>query len=203
MIQKKKNRKLFSPNVPKYSNKNFGMWKHNKSRNEIFKVDNKTTKSKIYSGITTEQASVMSYGSNQNTNRAHNNKTNISKELIGCANSNRINSNSSINTKTTNFSSGNNVKDIALLGINQCEDEIKNLNMIENMIMKYYDNINKKKSSFKRKNVIYKKLSPTNITKNDIDYTIYKRNTNYHKKLVKNNKSLDYKTVTINNTNRI
>ena len=199
----KKNRKLFSPNVPKYSNKNFGMWKHNKSRNEIFKVDNKTTKSKIYSGITTEQASVMSYGSNQNTNRAHNNKTNISKELIGCANSNRINSNSSINTKTTNFSSGNNVKDIALLGINQCEDEIKNLNMIENMIMKYYDNINKKKSSFKRKNVIYKKLSPTNITKNDIDYTIYKRNTNYHKKLVKNNKSLDYKTVTINNTNRI
>jgi hypothetical protein len=197
----KKNRKMFSPNLPKYNNKNFGMWKDDTSRNDLFKNDNKATKSKICSGVTTEQGSVMSFGSNHNTNRTINNKSNISKEFVGCKNSNRINSDNSLNTKATNFSSGNNVKDIALLGINQCEDEINNLNNIEHLLMTLYNN-SKKKKTFKKKNVIFKKISPPKHNKIENNCTIDQRNSHFNKKLVKTNKSLDYKTFTIINTNR-
>ena len=204
----KMNKKIFSSNMPGLNhNTNFGMWKHNISSGGKHKNYNKAM-SKFNTGITSEQGSVMSSGSNSNTNRLHLNKKNIFKELGGNGNANTntniINSNSSINSKTTNISLGNNYKDIVCFGITQCEDEINNLNMIENMLTKYYDNNNKKKKLFKGKNKSCKKLSTDRIKNNQFNCTLYKRNTYYEKRLKKSNKSIECKTASvITNTNKI
>ena len=70
-------------------------------------IDNKyNIVHKFYTGNITEQGSVMSSGSsNKLSNRNNLLKKKKSKEMNGNLNANRINSNSSIYTKTTNISS--------------------------------------------------------------------------------------------------
>ena len=198
-IEKLNKKNIFTNNSSIFnSNSNFIEWKKNLySNNRKFNNLNKTS-SKFYPGNITEQGSIMSSGSNNLTNRNYINKKNKSKELTTKINNNRINSNSSLYTKTTNISLGGNNKDFIYIGINQCEDEINNLNLIENLLMEYYN----KKSLSKRKMKSYKKLSPERFNNNETNFTSFKKKLNV-KKIKKGNKSLDYKTNIINTANKI
>ena len=195
----KLNKKIMNTNNSIFnSNSNFAAWKNNLSNNRKFNIFNKTS-TKLYNGNITEQGSIMSSGSNNLSNRNYINKKNKSKELtVNINNNNGINSNSSLYTKTTNVSSGNN-NNFIYLGITQCEDEINNLNLIENLLMKYY----KKKSLTKRKIQSYKKLSPERINNinNETNFSSFKKKL-YTKKIKNKNKSLDYKTNIINIGNK-
>ena len=195
----KLNKKIMNTNNSIFnSNSNFAAWKNNLSNNRKFNIFNKTS-TKLYNGNITEQGSIMSSGSNNLSNRNYINKKNKSKELtMNINNNNGINSNSSLYTKTTNVSSGNN-NNFIYLGITQCEDEINNLNLIENLLMKYY----KKKSLTKRKIQSYKKLSPERINNinNETNFSSFKKKL-YTKKIKNKNKSLDYKTNIINVGNK-
>ena len=127
----------------------------------------------------------MSSGSNRLSCGAHLNKKHKSKEINRNINSNRIH-NSSTNTKTTNISSANNNKDIIILGINQCEDEINNLNIVEKMLMKCLDN-DKKKKLFKGKSKSkhYKLSSPEKYNNSQVHFTAYKKSSYNDKKVKK------------------
>ena len=187
------NKKIVNSNGPTFNNNsNFGIWKNNLYNGQSYKNFNKIS-NKFYTGNVTEQGSVMSSGSNRLSCGAHLNKKHKSKEINRNINSNRI-QNSSTNTKTTNISSANNNKDIIILGINQCEDEINNLNIVEKMLMKCLDN-DKKKKLFKGKSKSkhYKLSSPEKYNNSQVHFTAYKKSSYNDKKVKKANKSLDYK----------
>ena len=145
----------------------------------------------------------MSSGSNKLSHRTIFNQKTKSKEKTGNLNANnRINSNNSLYTKTTNIISGNNNKDIIFISINQCDDEINNLNIIENMLMKYYENNKKKKMRNNKTFKSYKLFSQDKLNINN------QRNINSYRKNVftnnkKSNKSLDFKTNINVNSNKI
>jgi hypothetical protein len=200
----KLNKKVNNSNVASLSpsgNSILGIWRNAKSSKKSYN-NNITTASNAY--YFTEQGSVMSSGSNILSTRTYlnNNSSNKSKNLSSKFKNNRIKSNSSINTKTTNISSAinnnnnkNNNNDIISLGINQCEEEINNLNMIENLLIKYYDNNYNKKILFKGKSPKnYKIFSQEKSNRSQVNYTTYKRNANNFKQKQKSNKSIGHKT---------
>ena len=159
----------------------------------------KFNNSKFYNeGAVTEQGSIMSSGSYKFSNKNIFDMKNKSKGNIG---TNRINSNSSMNTKDTNLSPKINNKDIIYLSISQCDEEINNLNKIENLLMKCSEN--KKKGINKGAFKSYKGLTPEkyNIS-NQGAYTTYKKNINNNKRVKKSNKSIDFKINTIINNNK-
>ena len=163
-----------------------------------------STTNKYYNSNIAEQVTIMSSGSNKlSTHRTYLTKKNKSKEMTGNLNTNRINSNSSIYTKTTNISSGNNNKDLIYLGINQCDDEINNLNVIENLLLRNYENNKKKnrnRNAIQSCKVISKQNSKIN---NQVNYTSYQKTLFNDKKYKNSNKSLDFKANIIANTNKI
>ena len=190
------NKKIVNPNTPTFNNNsNFGIWKNNLCNGQSYKNFNKIT-NKFYTGNVTEQGSVMSSGSNRLSCGANLNKKHKSKEINRNINSNRIH-NSSTNTKTTNISSANNNnKEIIILSINQCEDEINNLNIVEKMLMKCLDNHKKNKllkGKSKSKSKRYKISSPEKYNNSQVHFTAYKKSLYNDKKVKKSNKSLDYK----------
>ena len=198
----KSNKRLFNSNVsPSNLNSNYISWKHSVSNSNINFFNN--SNNKCYNVNFTEQGSVMSSGSNKLSHRTIFNQKTKSKEKTGNLNANnRINSNSSLYTKTTNITSGNNNKDIIFISINQCDDEINNLNIIENMLMKYYENNKKKKM---RNNKTFKSFKLFSQDKLNINN---QRNINSYRKNVftnnkKSNKSLDFKTNINVNSNKI
>ena len=207
----KLNKKINNTNAPSLSpnvNSKSGIWRNTVSGNKQSYNDYKKTSNQLYMGHLTEQGSVMSSGSNILSNRTYfNNKCkNKSKDVNNKNKTNRIHSNSSINSKATNVSSANNNnKDIIFLGINQCEEEINNLNMIENLLMKTYDNNYNKKIVFKgniKKN--YNIFSPEKSTRSQGIYTTYKKSFNNYRKKQSSNKSMDPKiSFNIKNTNKI
>ena len=207
----KLNKKINNTNAPSLSpnvNSKSGIWRNTVSGNKQSYNDYKKTSNQLYMGHLTEQGSVMSSGSNILSNRTYfNNKyKNKSKDVNNKNKTNRIHSNSSINSKATNVSSANNNnKDIIFLGINQCEEEINNLNMIENLLMKTYDNNYNKKIVFKgniKKN--YNIFSPEKSTRSQGIYTTYKKSFNNYRKKQSSNKSMDPKiSFNIKNTNKI
>ena len=146
----------------------------------------------------------MSSGSNKLSHRTIFNQKTKSKEKTGNLNTNnRINSTSSIYTKTTNISSGNNNKDIIFISINQCDDEINNLNIIENLLMKYYENNKKKKMRNKNNFQSYKLFSQDKLNiNNQRNINSYRKNLYVDKNIKKSNKSLDFKNI-IANSNKI
>ena len=159
----------------------------------------KFSNSKFYNeGGVTEQGSVMSSGSYKFSNKNIFDMKNKSKGNIG---TNRINSNSSMNTKDTNLSPKVNNKEIIYLSINQCDEEINNLNKIENLLIKCSEN--KKKGINKGTLKSYKGLTPEKYNINNQGaYTTYKKNINNNKRVKKNNKSIDFKINTIINNNK-
>ena len=201
----KSNKKIFNSNMsPPSFNSNYIAWKNNIYNHNNHNIFNGNI-NKFYAGNITEQGSVMSSGSsNKLSNRNNLLKKKKSKEMNGNLNANRINSNSSIYTKTTNISSGNNNRDIIYLGINQCDDEINNLNIIENLLLKNYDNKHKKKIKNKKTIQSYKRFSQDKFNiNNQVNFTSYKKNLFNDKKNKKSNKSLDFKTSINVNTNKI
>ena len=159
----------------------------------------KFSNNKFYNeGGVTEQGSVMSSGSYKFSNKNIFDMKNKSKGNIG---TNRINSNSSMNTKDTNLSPKVNNKEIIYLSINQCDEEINNLNKIENLLIKCSEN--KKKGINKGTLKSYKGLTPEKYNINNQGaYTTYKKNINNNKRVKKNNKSIDVKINTIINNNK-
>ena len=202
----KMNKKLYISNTStNNSNSHFSIWRGSLSNSNKFKNFNNKKNEKIYNGILSEQGSIMSSGSNYQKNQAFIKKRNKSKDTVSNINSNRVLSTSSIYTKTTNISSGNNNKDIIFIGINQCEDEINNLNLIENILMKCYENNNKKKILKKKYFQSYKRLSPETL---DINNNNQGKLNSHKKGLLKHktkntNKSIDYKGTNVINTNKI
>ena len=199
----KSNKRLFNSNVsPSNLNSNFISWKHSVSNSKINFFNN--SNNKCYNINFTEQGSVMSSGSNKLSHRTIFNQKTKSKEKTGNLNTNnRINSTSSIYTKTTNISSGNNNKDIIFISINQCDDEINNLNIIENLLMKYYENNKKKKMRNKNNFQSYKLFSQDKLNiNNQRNINSYRKNLYVDKNIKKSNKSLDFKNI-IANSNKI
>ena len=198
------NKKVFSLNTPtNNSNSHFSIWRNSLSNSHKFKSFNNKKNEKIYSGVLSEQGSIMSSGSIARS-QAFINKRNKSKDMVSNINSNRVLSTSSIYTKTTNISSGNNNKDIIFIGINQCEDEINNLNLIEKMLMKYYENNNKKKLLKKKNYQSCKRFSPETIDINNNQGKMNSSKKGLYKVKTKNtNKSIDFKGSNTINTNKI
>ena len=187
----KLNKKAYNINSPKINyNNQYGSFKSSKL-SKFSKTSNKFfTENSTH--LITEQGSVMSSGSNKFSNKTFVNKKYDSK---GNINTNRINSNSSIYTKTTNISSGNSNKEMIFISINQCVDEINNLNLIENLLKSYYEK--KTKYSNKGKNSSFKRFTPEKYdtnNNNQVTYSTYKKNLNNFKKNTKYNKSIDFKT---------
>ena len=198
----KLNQKLHHSNGSSFNSKsNFSMYKNNLSKNGKFANFNQIS-NKFYNYNVTEQGSVLSSGSNKLQNKTSLiNKRNNSKEMTGNFTSNRINSNSSIYTKTTNISVGNNNKDLIYLGINQCADEIDNLEIIEKFLMNFYEKKNNNNKIEKKTIKSCKILSPERCSINKlVKFTSYRKNL-YKSKIKKNNtntnKSIDYKSSNI------
>ena len=190
----KLNKKFLNNNALTLSNNsNFVEWKNNLSNTGRIKDIHKGI-NKNHSININEQGSILSTGSNNIQNRIKINKKNKSKEIAR-----NINSNSSIYTKTTNISYGNNNKDIIYIGINQCEEEIKNLNMLENLLINCYES----KSPKRKKIQSYKILSPVkyNNINNSTKLTSYRKS--LYKSKMKISESIDNKTNNIINTHKI
>ena len=192
-------KKLFNINIPSFSNNsNYTVWRNNLSNKGKLKNNSKGSNKNNIININ-EQGSVLSSGSNKVKNRIYINKKNRSKEIARNITNNNIHSNNNRFTKTTNVSNGNNNKDFIYLGINQCDEEIKNLNLIENLLINCYENYNKNKLLKRKKNQSYKMLSPerSNINKNQPKLTSYKKK--LFKTKIKTTDSIDYKAVDIIN----
>ena len=199
----KMSKKLFNINIPSFSNNsNYTVWRNNLSNKGKLKNNSKGSNKNNIININ-EQGSVLSTGSNKVTNRIYINKKNRSKEIARNITNNNIHSNNNRFTKTTNVSNGNNNKDFIYLGINQCDEEIKNLNLIENLLINCYENYNKNKLLKRKKNQSYKMLSPerSNINKNQPKLTSYKKK--LFKTKIKTTDSIDYKAIDIINGNKI
>ena len=190
----KVNKKFLNTNALTLSNNsNFVEWKNNLSNRRRIKDIHKDI-NKNHSININEQGSILSTGSNNMQNRTHMNKKNKSKEIAR-----NINSNSSIYTKTTNISYGNNNKDIIYFGINQCEEEIKNLNLIENLLINCYEI----KSPKRKKIQSYKIFSPVkyNNINNPTKITSYRKS--LYKSKMKTSESIDNKANNIINAHKI
>ena len=200
----KMSKKLFNINIPSFSNNsNYTVWRNNLSNKGKLKNNSKGSNKNNIININ-EQGSVLSSGSNKVKNRINKKKKNRSKEIARNITNNNIHSNSNRFTKTTNVSNGNNNKDFIYLGINQCDEEIKNLNLIENLLINCYENYNKNKLLKRKKNQSYKMLSPersNNNNKNQPKLTSYKKK--LFKTKIKTTDSIDYKAVDIINGNKI
>ena len=191
-------KKIFNVNSPTRSYfSNFKSYKSNVLNSAKYNKFNKTS-NMYYSGNVTEQGSVMSSISNKISNKTFVNKNHVSKGKIG---TNRVHSNSNLKTQNKNMPLDNE-KDFINIGIEQCEDEINNLNLIENLLMKSYDN--KKKGFNKGKHKSYKKFTPEKYSiNNQASYTSYKKNIFANNRYKKSNKSIDFKVGSVSSNNKI
>ena len=197
---------IINSNVNNYRYKN--LQKANTIYNELYGYNNST-----------EQGSLMSSNSNRFSARTYINKSkeknlsvkkSPSKDIIF---TNNKDENKLINSHRKSYESKEsdkyfeNVDDnkiLLYLSINQCQDEINNLNTIENLLLNY--NQNENKTLIKEQNKSLKKLMNT-----PLNYKINSRQNenSTNKKLLftdkrykKINKSLDFKTNIITNKNK-
>ena len=197
---------IINNNVNNYRYKN--LQKANTIYNELYGYNNST-----------EQGSLMSSNSNRFSARTYINKSkeknlsvkkSPSKDIIF---TNNKDENKLINSHRKSYESKEsdkyfeNVDDnkiLLYLSINQCQDEINNLNTIENLLLNY--NQNENKTLIKEQNKSLKKLMNT-----PLNYKINSRQneSSTNKKLLftdkrykKINKSLDFKTNIITNKNK-
>jgi hypothetical protein len=197
---------IINNNVNNYRYKN--LQKANTIYNELYGYNNST-----------EQGSLMSSNSNRFSARTYINKSkeknlsvkkSPSKDIIF---TNNKDENKLINSHRKSYESKEsdkyfeNVDDnkiLLYLSINQCQDEINNLNTIENLLLNY--NQNENKTLIKEQNKSLKKLMNT-----PLNYKINSRQNenSTNKKLLftdkrykKINKSLDFKTNIITNKNK-
>ena len=197
---------IINNNANNYRYKN--LQKANTIYNELYGYNNST-----------EQGSLMSSNSNRFSARTYINKSkeknlsvkkSPSKDIIFINNKDE---NKLINSQRKSYESKEsdkyfeNVDDnkiLLYLSINQCQDEINNLNTIENLLLNY--NQNENKTLIKEQNKSLKKLMNT-----PLNYKINSRQNenSTNKKLLftdkrykKINKSLDFKTNIITNKNK-
>ena len=197
---------IINSNVNNYRYKN--LQKANTIYNELYGYNNST-----------EQGSLMSSNSNRFSARTYINKSkeknlsvkkSPSKDIIF---TNNKDENKLINSQRKSYESKEsdkyfeNVDDnkiLLYLSINQCQDEINNLNTLENLLLNY--NQNENKTLIKEQNKSLKKLMNT-----PLNYKINSRQneSSTNKKLLftdkrykKINKSLDFKTNIITNKNK-
>ena len=197
---------IINNNVNNYRYKN--LQKANTIYNELYGYNNST-----------EQGSLMSSNSNRFSARTYINKSkeknlsvkkSPSKDIIF---TNNKDENKLINSHRKSYKSKEsdkyfeNVDDnkiLLYLSINQCQDEINNLNSIENLLLNY--NQNENKTLIKEQNKSLKKLMNT-----PLNYKINSRQneSSTNKKLLftdkrykKINKSLDFETNIITNKNK-